>query len=50
MRKCGLEGMGQFLLDFLHELRLSVLLSGEGTLVAPQAYEEGLVPEIYISK
>ena len=50
LRKCGLEGMGWFILDFLHELRLSVLLSGQGTLVASQTHGGGLVPEISTSK
>ena len=35
LRKCGLEGMGRFLSNLLHEPRPSVLLSGQGTLVAP---------------
>ena len=34
LRKCGLEGMGQFFSDLLHELNPCVLLSGQGTLVA----------------
>ena len=35
LRKCGWEGMGRFLSDLLHEPNLCVLLSGQGTLVAP---------------
>ena len=50
LRKCGLEGMSWFLLDLLHELRPSVLLSGQGTLVASQTHGGGLVPEISTSK
>ena len=45
LRKCGLKGMSWFLLDFLHELRPSVLLSGQGTLVASQTHGGGLVPK-----
>ena len=37
LRKCGLEGMGRFLSDLLHELNTYVLSSGQGTLVAPYA-------------
>ena len=35
LRKCDLEGMGQFLLDLLHEPNTYVLPSGQGKLVAP---------------
>ena len=34
LRKCGLDGMGQFPLGFLHEPNTCVLPSGQGTLVA----------------
>jgi len=50
LSKCGLEGMGQFLLDLLHEPSSYALPSGQGTLVAPQAHEEGFVPEISVTK
>ena len=46
LRKCGLEGMGRFLLDFLHEPRPCVLPSGQETLIASQAHEGGLVSKI----
>ena len=46
LRKCGLEGMGQFLSDLLHEPNPCVLPSGQGTLVAPQAHGGGLVSKI----
>ena len=49
-RKFGLKDMGRFLSDLLHEPRPSVLPSGQGILVAPQAYGEGLVPKISTSK
>ena len=45
LRNCGLEGMGRFLTDLLHEPSPCVLPSGQGMLVAPLAYE-GLIPEI----
>ena len=50
LRKCGLEGMGWFFSDLLHEPNLCVLPSGQGTLVAPQAHRGGLVPKISTSK
>ena len=50
LKRCGLEGMGRFLLNLLHELRLNVLASGQGTLVAPQAHRRDFVPEISTSK
>ena len=50
LRKCDLEGMGWFFSDLLHEPNLCVLSSGQGTLVAPQAHERGLVPKISTSK
>ena len=50
LRKCGLEGMGRFLSDLLHEPSLCVLPSGLGTLVAPQAHRGGLVSKISIPK
>ena len=46
LMKCGLEGVGQFLLDLLHEPNPCVLPSGQGTLVARQDHERGLVPKI----
>ena len=46
LRKCGLEGMGRFLSDLLHEPSPSVLLSEQGTLVAPQAHRGGLISKI----
>ena len=49
-RKCGLEGMGRFLSDLLHEPNPCVLPSGQGTLVAPQAHGGGLIPKISTSK
>ena len=49
LRKYNLEGMGQFLSDFLHEPNPCMLPSGQGTLVAPQAHGEGLVPKISTS-
>ena len=50
LRKCGLEGMGRFLLDLLHELGPCVLPSGQGTLVEPQAHGGGLVSKISTPK
>ena len=50
LRKCGLEGMGWFLSNLLHELRPSELPSGQGTLVVPQAHGGGLVPKISTPK
>ena len=50
LRKCGLEGMDRFLSNLLHEPRLDVLASEQGTLVAPQAHRRGFVPEISTSK
>ena len=46
LRKCGLEGMGRFLLDLLHEPNPSVLPSGQRTLVTPQAYGGDFVSKI----
>ena len=48
LKKCGLESMGQFLSDFLYEPSPCALLSGQGILVAPQAYEGALILEISI--
>ena len=50
LRKCGLESMGRFLSDLLHEPSPYVLLSGQGTLVAPQAHGVGLVSKISTPK
>ena len=50
LRKCGLEGMGRFLLDLLHKPSPRVLPSGQGTLVAPQAHGRGLVSKISTTK
>ena len=50
LRKCGLEGMGRFFSNLLHEPNPCVLPSGQRTLVAPQAYGESLVPEISTPK
>ena len=44
LRKCGLEGMGRFLSDFLHKPSPCVLPSKKGTLVAPQAHGKNRVP------
>ena len=46
LRKCGLEDMGRFLSDLLHELSSCMLPSGQETLVAPQAHGGGLVSKI----
>ena len=35
LSKCGLEGIGRFFSNVLHESRPSVLPSGQRTLVAP---------------
>ena len=50
LRKCGLEGMGWFLSNLLHEPSPCVLPSGQGTLVAPQAHGGGLVSKISTPK
>ena len=50
LRKCDLEGMSQFLSDLLHELSPCILLSGQGTLVAPQAHGGGLISKIFTPK
>ena len=50
LRKCGLKGMGWFLSDLSHEPNTSVLPSGQGTLLASQAHERGLVPKIFTPK
>ena len=50
LRKCGLEGMGWFLLDLLHEPSSCLLPRGQRTLVVPQAHGGGLVPKISTSK
>ena len=50
LRKCGLEGMGQFLSNLLHELSPCMLPSGQGTLVAPQAHKGSFVLEIFTLK
>ena len=49
-RECGLEGMGRFRLELLHEFISCVLPSGQETLVASQAHKWDLVPEISTSK
>jgi len=46
LRKCGLENMGRFLLNLLHEPSPCVLPSRQRILVAPQAHGGGLVPKI----
>ena len=46
LRKCGLEGMGRFLSDILHEPSPCVLPSEQGTLVAPLAHGGSLVLKI----
>ena len=46
LKECRLEGMSQFLLNILHKPSPYVLPSGQGTLVAPQAHKESLVPKI----
>ena len=43
-------GYGSVLSDLLHELNPCVLLSGQRTLVAPQADRGGLVSKISTSK
>ena len=50
LRKCGLEGMGRFLSDILHEPSPYVLPSVQGTLVAPQAHGGGIVSKISTPK
>ena len=50
LRKCGLEGMGQFPPGLLHEPNTCVLPSGQGTLVVPQAHRGGLILEISTPK
>ena len=50
LRKCGLEGMSRFLSELLHEPNPCMPPSGQGTLVAPQAHERGLIPRISTSK
>ena len=50
LRKCGLEGMGRFSSNPLHELSPCVLPSGQGTLVASQAHGGGLVSKISTPK
>ena len=50
LMKCGLEGVGQFLLDLLHELSPCILPSGQGTLVAPQAHRGSLISKISTPK
>ena len=50
LRKCGLEGMGWFFSNILHEPNLCVLPSGQGTLVAPQAHGKDLVSKISTPK
>ena len=50
LRKCGLEGMGQFLSDLLHEPNSCMLLSGQQTLVECLSYGGNLVPEIFAPK
>ena len=47
---CGLEGMGWFPLDLLHEPIPCVLPKGQGTLVVPQAHRGGLVSKISTPK
>ena len=43
-------GIGRFLSHLLHEPNTSVLPSGQGTPVAPQAHDGALVPKIFIPK
>ena len=50
LRKCGLEGMGRFLSNILHEPNPCMLPSGQETLVAPQGHKGGLVPKISTPK
>ena len=50
LRKCGLESMGWFLSDLLHEPSPCMLPSGQGTLVAPQAHGIGFVSKISTPK
>ena len=50
LRKCGLEGMGWFLSDLLHEFSPCVLPSGQGILIASQAHGGGLVSKISTQK
>ena len=50
LRKCGLEDMGWFFSNLLHEPNLCVLPSGQGTQVAPQAHGEDLVSKISTPK
>ena len=50
LKKCGLEGMSWFFSNLLQEPRPSMLPSGQGTLVAPQAHGRSFVPEIFTLK
>ena len=50
LRKCGLEGMGCFLSDLLHESSPCVLPSEQGALVAPRAHGGGFISKISTSK
>ena len=50
LRKYGLEGMGWFLSDLLHESSPCVLPSGQVTLVVAQAHGGGLVSKISTPK
>ena len=44
------EGNGSVFLDLLHKPNSYALQSGQGTLVAPHAHGEVLVPKIFILK
>ena len=46
LRNHGLEDIGRFLSNLLHEPSTCVLPSGQGTLIAYQAHGGGLVPKI----
>ena len=50
LRKYSMVGIGRFLSHLLHEPNTSVLPSGQGTLVAPQAHDGALIPKIFILK
>jgi len=45
LRKCGLEGIGRFLSDILHELNPCILPSRQRTPIAPLAHG-GPIPKI----
>ena len=48
LRKYSMVGIGRFLSHLLHESNTSVLPSGQGTPIAPQAHDGALVPKIFI--